>query len=445
MKNEDFHRTAHHSDELPVWDREAVWSQIERELDRRRRRRLLPFWWTGLPLLGLLLAIGWRIFHTSHTPASPEPSDYTVASQAFEAVFPDLPTAPQNPRSASPPAMLSWPLSPVAGKKAGRDARSPTRVPLRTTPNMGQLETHILTRQDPDSHNIIPDSDIPLPPMALLPDLSLSKLLLHTTPPVIALPPMPYLNNPAKITYLPPNGKAPGFWEIQTGLFYTDRHIRPLSTAGDAYAEALRRSFDLRNAFQVTARFYQPLRRKITLHAGIQYLSTVHWFDFKTTTSEISTIASDSAAFYQFNGIIHFVPGNRMQTVTTVRSYHSPGRLERLLLPVGIGWAPYATSGWFADAGMAIPIVSRYRGYMVGRQQELSGKSQGSLKNMYNTSGSLAAFGQLGYRVALHSRWRLSCTVFVQGDMGNLWRNTTNVRVRERLVGLKLGLIPTKR
>jgi len=459
MENEDFHRTSHPPDKLPVWDREAVWSQIERELDHRRRRRLLPFWWVGFLLFGLLSVLGWRIFHTSTTTpgaaspgaaspsavspgvASPEPSGYTVAGQTLEAMIPTPPTTQQNLRSVLQPAILSWSLSPVAGKKAGWDALPTTEASFRTMPHIGQLDTPILIQPEPNSHKIIPGSGISLSTIALLPGLSLYRPLLSTTPPVMALPRILILDKWRKDPILPPDGKAPRFWEIQVGLLYADRHIQPRSAAGDAYTEALRHSFDLRGAFQMTARCYQPLKRKITLHAGIQYLSTVHWFNFKTSTSEISTIASDSAAFYQFNGITHFLPGNRMQTVTTVRNYHSPGRLERLLLPVGIGWAPHASSGWFADAGMAIPIVSRYRGYMVDPQQELTGKSQGMLKNIYNPSGSLAAFGQLGYRVATHNHWRFSCTVFVQGDMGNLWKNTTNVRVRERLVGLKLGVI----
>ncbi len=429
---------------LPEWDKNGVWDQIETQLPSRKRRRpALWWWWLGagsLVAVALYSAAGWR-----GQNAIP-----TVVVQPANAVISGEKTNP---------APVVQPLPPT--QKLEQKTTPPGATnPVRSAPSLQKDQINA-----PKTPKTTPIE----PPMAAHHPLSASNLALNTTitntgalsvtsahPALVMMTILP-APLPGRITRqtpdtLPdlatfPTGAAPtkrvqsGFhWLFSTDAEVTFRRTSAISAAGAPFAEAHQRAVRPLETVAVQVGIQYDIRPKWAIGVGLRYQSTQHWFRHTETTVKTEQIASDSASFYQFNGVTYYQSGTITQTTTATRNIMSPGRTERIFVPV---WANITfNKRFYGQLGLLLNVHNRYRGFALNPQGTVLAKTdRKGIAELYRKSGAHSTRVELGYRLAQRGAWQFRAGVHYQSDLGSVLSPATQVRQRDQVLGLTLSVL----
>lgn len=444
MNNNNTFPNPFEPDPLPEWDKNGVWEQIETQLPSRKRRRpVLWWWWLGA---GSLVAValfsaagGWG--SSNNAPTVSKPSDAVVLGAK---------TAPV-------------PL--VAPRREVKNGEPQTVQPATTLPSSNERLLPSKPKNNPKTPKTTPIA----PPMAVHNPLSVSNLAVNTTTtPTSVSPggnpgPVPVMTTilpallPGHITRqtpdsLPklalfPTGTAPktrvrpGFhWLFSVDAGATFRRTIAQSAAGAPFAEAHQRAVRPLETVAVQAGMQYNFRPKWAIGAGLRYQSTQHWFRHTETTVKTEQITSDSASFYQFNGVTYYQSGTVNQTTTTTRNIESPGRMERVFVPVWVNFE--FNNRFYGQLGLLLNVHNRYRGFALNPQGVVLAKNaREGIAELYRKSGAHSARLELGYRLAQRGQWQLRAGIHYQTDLGSVLEPTTQIRQRDQVLGLTLSVL----
>ncbi len=235
--------------------------------------------------------------------------------------------------------------------------------------------------------------------------------------------------------------KRSPFLSLTAGIFYTNRTLTARSPADQNYANAKKQSEQPLETIAFTGLLHIPLGRHLEIGTGLNYQRSAQWFRGTTTQTTQQQVSSDSATYYNVNGITHYESGYLLQETTTTRHIQAPGVQERWSVPVQLAWRWQSGRGTLGLVGGALcNFHSGYRGYALDSQLQVIEKEPVALRRMYRSGGVHSAYVGLDYGRTLGQHWTLHFGLRYQADLDSALRSETGLGQRDRLLGGVLGI-----
>jgi cytoskeletal protein RodZ len=430
-------------DPLPQWDKNGVWDQIEAQLPPRKRRPVFWWWWFGagsLVAVALYSAAGW--WHSGNHATTANTAPQTVVSgekTPHQTTDQPLRTAKKpEPKAAQPTTTLpssNEGLLPNNQKNTPKTPKTtPITRPIAAHDPLSASNLAVNTTTTPSG--VAPNGSTgPVPAMMTILPAPLPDRITRQTP-----DPLPNLATFPTDTALQTRIR-PGFqWLFSMDAGATFRNTTARSAAGAPFAEAHQRAVRPLETVAVQAGMQYHIRPKWAIGAGLRYQSTQHWFRFTETTVQTEQITSDSASFYQFNGVTYYQSGTVNQTTTSTRAIVSPGRTERIFVPIWVNMA--FNQRFYGQLGLLLNVHNRYRGFALNPQGIVLAKNdRQGIAELYQKAGAHSARIELGYRLVQHGPWQLRAGVHYQTDLGSVLAPATQVRQRDQILGVTLSVL----
>ncbi|MBX2875501.1 MAG: hypothetical protein KTR30_25515 [Saprospiraceae bacterium] len=419
------------------WDRDKVWLQIEKGLQKKRRKRAVWFWWLGTVSLGLLTFCTYLYFN-HHTNSTLGQFPIQWAGTSIEQRLP-VDTRP------GPSAEIADLPSASGEHRGSADAQVTPQFPTQTGI---KLQNKHLTMTEVDSSHF----SRPAPTLLKASGPQLAAQEISSTKDVAGMPILspldliaPSISNPLRPLLLGANGPivpppVASPWKVGFNSTWSRgkaRHYGP-----DTWIDAK----EMSESFNFAATHSLLLEKSLDDHwhayLGIQHQLLFNTYDFTTESLRIQTVPNDSAVVYQLDGLdAIYEPGTLEETTTNRRWIIRNNKQERWSIPFGLGYRYekgrlgfQATLGlnfqfWQGFRGVALDEVSRTH---VLNQSEISGKYyRNPWQFNFNTS--------FDFSYPLHPRYTLLLGLNYQQD------NLISVRQQAyrstyQLWGLSIGM-----
>ena len=428
--------------EIPEWNQEEMWDRIEPELRPRRRRRLLIWWFQSGALLLMTGVFAYYLRQTAPSPAQVHTQERTHAQVA--------PNPAPDAQSTTMGTPLSYPSDKVIfGKNVNKsNEKTAQNMPKQiiSMPNapiaIGQTAFENTT------------TDVPLTPIPYALDNSPNKPTTHfDTIPVLptlqtalfaSSPKLPdiiplKMPDPTEKPALPSRSK--NSFSVESGLFYTWSAAKAHTVEGQTYSNAKNQAENLLETISFSGMYHYLLLPQLELGAGLTWQRTALWFRYTDSQVTQVQIPSDSASFYQFNGINYYTSGYLIEEKTVTRRITSPASLERYSIPVQVRWTlPFARARVGVTGGALLNLKSTYRGYTLDSQPQLVDKNTTELQRIYRSSGVHSVYASVTYRRPFQRHWYWQLGVRYQQDVSSFLQPGIQLEQRLFMIGGILGV-----
>lgn len=428
--------------EIPEWSPEEMWDRIEPELPPRRRRKLLIWWFLSG---ALLLSAG--VFAYYLRQITPSPAQVHTQERAHAQVAPNPATNAQSAAAATP---LSYPSDKVifekninkySKKTAQNKSKQIASIPSASIA-IGQKNLENTSSQKPLTPLLFAQENSPNKPtthfnsIPILPTLPLALFASsHKLPDLVPLK-MP---NPTEKPALPSWHK--NSFSIESGLFYTWSAAKASTVEAQTYSNAKNQAEKLLETIHFSGMYHFALLPQLELGAGLTWQRTALWFRYTDTQVTQVQIPSDSASFYQFNGVNYYSPGYLTEEKTITSRLIAPASLERYSIPVQVRWTlPLARARVRLTGGTAWNFNSNYRGYTLDTQPQLVDKNAGTQQNIYRSSGVHSVYAGMEYRRSFRRHWYWQLGLRYQQDVSSIIQPGILLDQRLYTVGGILGV-----
>lgn len=428
--------------EIPEWNPEEMWGRIEPELPPRRRRRLLIWWFLSG---ALLLSAGVFAYYLRQT--TPSPTQVHMQERTYAQVAPN-PTP--DAQSAAMGAPLSYPSGKVDfGKNINKAKEKTVQNPTEQITSVPSASIALLPKahentnsQNPLTPQLFAQENSPNKPTTLftsiqiLPTLQPALFATSRKLPNVVLLKMPHPTEKPTLPSRPKNS-----FSVESGLFYTWSAAKARTIEAQNYANAKKQAEKLLETIHFSGMYHYALLPQLELGAGLTWQRTALWFRYTDTQVTQVQIPSDSASFYQFNGINYYSSGYLIEEKTITRRLISPASMERYSIPIQVRWTlPLAHARVRLMGGTAWNFKNRYRGYTLDTQLQLVDKNAGTPQNIYHSSGVHSVYAGMEYRRAFRRHWYWQLGLRYQQDVSSFIQPGIQLDQRLYMVGGILGV-----
>ncbi|MEL7121832.1 MAG: hypothetical protein AAFO07_20460 [Bacteroidota bacterium] len=414
---------------VPNWDEEALWQEIESDLPKRKKR-ILGYWWFGILIIAV---VGDTIISFDRSLLVSTITSQQSLGHKEVTVF-------QNKHVFNSLTSTHNPSALVSSKSNNQHIRT---VPAYSTPI--QLEENQAIRQPkPISKTLEPLSTIKLPlngpkPLSsyLQNDLSLPTL---TSPikevshaPINVLSPIDPFHLPkGKITL-----------ETYTTVSYPWRSFHPKEAIDQNYlAEKTKLETPL-EGLSMGILLGIPLKKNWTLKIGLERQQITERLNYSSVNIAPLSVESDSAYFY-FNTANEkiYVPGILEGNVQNTRSIINYNTYKLYNAPILLGYEHHQKRlNWFFNAGISINLSQEFRGKLLNQNGELINTNEINETGYFKSTVGLSFLADFG--LSYHFKQNLKFTLAMNHQYYN--SSFTNVdktgyRQRYSLSGLRLGV-----
>ncbi len=410
------------------WDRDKVWMQIEEQLQKKRRKRAIWFWWMGSLCLGLLAFSSYvYLYHHTNTPLGQFPI-HGKGSILQEGPMVVKKVDQENQLSSAKIPVQEFTVEP---------ARSSTRQQAATSTPIPSLANQNLSSSLSSTATLAPIAR----PLSVQPEVQERTGFEKRSvlPPLKRLDPyLYYQQQPLSWQLSTPRTTQP--WNLSIKSSWLVGQVDYSGPQDWISAKEGSETFNFSHAHslllegRLTAKWYGYL--------GIQHQLHLNTYDFSTTSVQIRNVPSDSAVVYQLDGLDPIYESGSLQETTTSRRWIvQNNELHRWSIPFGLGLRhENGKIGLQATLGMNFQFWQGFKGVALHEGMQSHILDQGAIRNKYyrnpwqfNFNSSIA----LSYR--LHPQYILLFGLEYQKD--NLISiQTQPYQADYELWGLSLGI-----
>lgn len=379
--------------EVPDWDRDAVWMDIEAALPpQEKRRRIGLLWWgIGILLVGIL-GIGLRYMVTTgstHQPAPDNPTQPAIAHTQAASQAPQHTTEQSTtpaPSNTAQPAKAHATHTPLAQAKS---SSHPSSTPASPAESLQTMASSKKMKTTPANSSLATNSEQPKQ------EAELAQNTQSATPTSPARP-LGKSTDDQRVTRL----QFENINSITLRAFdLVQRKIvepMPLSPSVIDEDESDTDRFGLQFAYHIGLNQLHfsgaPAAKKsgeatLESHAfqlTIPVISKQHWsirtgLGYERSIREVSASdrrlidtyweASDSAYYYPSREGIKYVAGDIEVKKYETNTIYSPSKHHRLFLPLLLEWQP--SDKWNIRSGIWYNFYKKDEGYFIGQNGDL--------------------------------------------------------------------------
>lgn len=420
------------------WDRDRVWLQIEGELQKKRRKRALWFWWLGVLCFGLLTFTTYLYLHHHDGTELGQLPIYGNSNILNENPY-QIGTVQDQKSRPLDPSISSNTSEKSAEKQVGKQTPSSTRMrPLDPTAQMDRTNKSQLSSQNPKADSLASPNLI-AQALATAQELGRIPVL-----PPLSISPSPPSYRPTALILTPNKSLAIASdstpWKISFNSTWSSGNVRHFGSETWINAKDKSESFNLSSSHSLLLK--RPLDSHCYAYLGIQHQLVLNTYNFTTESINIQTVPNDSAVVYHLDGLEPiYEPGTLQETTTSRRWIVRNNRLQRWSIPLGLGYVrEKGRLGFQASMGLNFQFWQGFSGVALDEGSQTHLLNQSEIRDRYyrnpwqfNFNSSLA----LSYK--LHPRYTLLLGVDYQKD------NLFSIRLQPnrsayQLWGLSVGM-----
>ncbi len=442
--------------EVPHWDIDQVWENIEVALpsnERRRRPVFWLFWFMGLTILisgATFYVSGYEkensiSSHTTSITSEHAPIDRTnssakinqstetiannVINESAEIFINKNQILSQDTKTYSNQDLTYIKNIKRKQNKSNYPSDSQkkvTHVPSISNDNKEMILLNTDTILEVDSNSIL--SLTPLD-FRIIPPLD-GKLYFITYEYAI-----PYTNIYSQLPTKPI--KTTWSFGLSSGISITKRHLDPKTSQYVNYRNIHEKpletfSHDLEISYNYN---------RFIISTGLRLNRTTEWFTGQDITIERREIKSDSAFFHQNNGLTSYFSGNLKQTITSGTDIKSPNTLTRYYIPLSIGYQLPVAKNWHLHPyfGINFNFYTRYAGISVDETLQFIYKEANRFEDLYVAYGNHSFFTGINLEVYQNKDWTLFCGLRYQHDIFTVIRDLHNISQKYNTLGVNVG------
>ena len=416
--------------DMPEWNRDEMWYRIEQQLPpRRKRRRAIWFWlWGGALLLSLGIfahqhkaTVRSRLQpsgHISHPPGQRSPQRHTTEPNTRAAI--------PSPQDTSSGAYAE--TAPTAAEY--RSDNAPDIVPAGKS--IPSAETHFLTETGAK------------PPLR-----TLGNRQKEPVPELLSVAPRERImlkNIEKKPTFSPidvvvvQQSTLPRR-ELMLAASYMSSYgpVKARRPETSAYATALQQAVTPLETVVWEGNIVHHFNPSWGVISGIQWQRSAFWFRHTDIQKETTQVPSDSAVYFNINGVNYYGSGTLTQDQTTTTRIISPTVLHQWFVPVMTFYQKrYPRHTFRVSGGILLNVWSKYEGYTLDNQLKPTRDRQ-QITSIYRSGGAHGISAGWAVERLLGRRWGVFLEGRGQYSLRSVLKNDTGIMQNPVRGGIVLG------
>jgi len=413
MKFEELYKKSRDTDHISL-DESAIWEGIEQRLEKPKRKRRF-FWIWGLGLMSAIIA-GILIFGLHSSPSNPHTLKNSQVKNTDPLVTNSNTPTSKDVQSTIQNALMNSDLretselnkseiktsssknltsqkgftkntfkqsSPIQKKNINSSQKGSVSFidePFQNTfnQNSGNQETQIEEVSNPKViSSILAQTDRNYEILSIQ-EIPFLEFILNPNP-----------RNTAEIHQIPyvlPSDKTDKKLELAIALGFLNHSytLKDLSNSASSWAGLHQSSKSANLGFEFDALLRYPIRSGIFVGVGVRLRVLSEWYDAVVITENPITLPSDSATYYQVNGIKQYTPGTISATEFQSTKYHTPVRRVYIDLPLELGYRKKWNKWQFNTTfSYNLNLLHRYFGRSFNRESILLSAQELSDNNVY--------------------------------------------------------------
>jgi hypothetical protein len=445
---------------VPAWDKEEVWQNIEPKLppEKSKRRFVIWWWFSGLAVFGGVLFFAWQGIAEQERIQTELPSGQSSEKMQSPDVVRHLPerlpdardtrssnekgmdqvmsdnnmTVRETPFSAKNPSFAENKNKNRAESAEKTTAPSIQMIPLQaghtkkseTVDNQvyaaGQTAVDV-PGQPADKNSATVPAATPLP----------GRMLLFLTNDIPSLQPVL------------PDTKT-GYWmfAVEGGIADLDKTATVMDPVATNWSNLRNNITSPKESLYAGIRFFRFFPNGFSIGSGLLYQRIQEVVSAKDVIQTIRDIPSDSAFYYTGVSGTEYFSGNIREIRTTGFSVYSPNVLTRWTIPLEVGYSlPVGKLAFTPSAGILYTIYQQYEGIHPGPDEKLIYKNRAATETMYKITGQLSWSAALDVRLFAKGSVEAGLGVFYSRDITSSLR--TELHLDERFIqkGIRFRLL----
>lgn len=453
----------------PAYDKEALWLEIEKKLDKKKKRRFFLLWFIGFSSLTISIWLGQQTIKTYHKNSLSIDKNENVSKTNANAIHkihqhnPLLKTIESNTKDKNKEHEKATYLKSESKAMASNDGThtyqfsekpangEPVKIDNRyhsfrgnNEPDLWHAErtkTDVVNMHNSNLNEFLYSRTDSQMAVINLPKLEDAK---------ISIEPLPILNvhvwmkstNPFVTTELiiDRHQNPRSFWsmDLHSGYQNTKRKISNKGLNDAYYNFKLKSERPAENIFgMVLLKYYTG---QFSIGSGIQYQRFTEWFNAVEVITKTTLIPSDSASYYNTPSGLVYEPGVLIANEITRRTINSPNYITRINIPIEVGYRHSfgKTLSINGNLGLFWNIFSRRRGINIDEELIFFYHDGSKFKSIYRANNVNSLYAGIMVNKQLSKHWHVGLGGSFQKDFTSIYYQ--QLESRYSFWGLELGL-----
>lgn len=441
--------------QMPEWNKEDLWHDIESRLPvKEKKRRPMLLWFFILSSCGILLAYMLSdkkesdLTHPIVTPAKITKSPSIVLEEVHSISVADA-SVSQNKTSALEYKYIQTDGNAILTKSSSRLMENKKVLSNEvTTPS---FQDHLIPAnaglQIPSTQNPDVVATASLPPTTEI-NLATNIEKNRVNTPLLALPIIAMQLNSSIEQSLPNTGiviqrKKDQLWKamVDGQLGFLTSTLQTSLPEYDNWQRKKQSSNSTKESISFGIVIHKKIIQNLFLGAGIQYLRMNEVVSARDVQKIISEIPSDSAQFVKDGSGIIYLPGTLQQTQTKGYQIYSPNQWTRWSIPLHLSYEIHLGSLIvLPSVSGSFTLYQRFQGIQLHPNGHFIYKDDSVYNTLYKKSGILSLGLGLDAEYPLSPHLRLSTGLFYTSDINSSWKTSFAISEKFTRTGLRIGL-----
>lgn len=225
---------------------------------------------------------------------------------------------------------------------------------------------------------------------------------------------------------------------------YTNQSLSSGSSLNDDFVDLHAASKRLQETLGAEFLFRKRFGSHFSFGIGLSYFSSFEWYNGQSIDIEQNEVATDTARYFVVSGFVNYVTGKLTQTTSTTTKYQSPVRRNQLDVPFEIGYElKLSRVKLLAFAKYNFNVMNGISGRIYSTDLNLLESSESEIVNMYKSNWVNSYMYGIDAALALGQNYSVALGVYHRKQLTTPIVTTLGIDEKYSSTGISIGLLYT--